>query len=135
VSASLNMVKVTAERGAGINSRKRLDAAGIEAVFVNVTHDPDDGQQTQIAIHISKLDGVADGVLLRHRSRASDSLITATCGESAPSRSSKIRPRITEFREPGSTIAGDAEIRIARRSFCCISGPKPSGVLGFHSAS
>ena len=36
----------------------------IEAVFVSVAHDPDDGEQTQVAIHVSKLDGVADGILI-----------------------------------------------------------------------
>src|SRR5208282_3124783 len=36
----------------------------IEAIFANVAHDAYDGEQTQIAIHVSKFDGVADGVLI-----------------------------------------------------------------------
>src|SRR5260370_33607268 len=44
-----------------VNGRTRRR---IKAIFVSVAHDPDDGQQTQVAIHVSKLKGVADGVLI-----------------------------------------------------------------------
>ena len=37
----------------------------VEPVVVRVAHDPDDGQQTQVAIHVSELDRVADRVLVR----------------------------------------------------------------------
>ncbi len=37
----------------------------IEAVIANVAYDPDNGQQAQVAIHVSKFNGVADGILTR----------------------------------------------------------------------
>src|SRR5262245_44691355 len=35
----------------------------VGTVFMHVTNDANDGQQPEIAIHISKFNGVADGVL------------------------------------------------------------------------
>src|SRR5881628_2450326 len=85
---------------------------------MSVAHDPDDGQQTQVAIHVSKLNRAADRVLIWPtvaRKRFADhgnvrSIRAVVLVEDSPSNQ-----RNSENLEV--SVRGDAEVRNANALF------------------
>src|SRR2546427_6972079 len=81
---------------------------------MSVAHDPDNGQQTQVAIHVSKLNRVADRVLIWPpvaRKRFADHGNVRRIRAVALVEDSSSNQRNSENLEV--SVRGDAEVRIA----------------------
>ena len=90
----------------------------IEPVIVNVAHDSNDSQQTNVAIHIPKLDGMADGVLIWPtvaRQRFADDGNVRRVGAVALVEDSPANQRNSQRLEV--SVRDDAEVRAAKALF------------------
>ena len=85
---------------------------------MSVAYDSDDGQQAQVAIHVSKLNRVADGVLIWPavaRQRFADHGNVRRIRAVALVKDSPANQRNSENLEV--SVRGDAEVRIANALF------------------
>ena len=85
---------------------------------MNVAHDSNDSQQTHVAIHIPKLDGMADGVLIWPtvaRQRFADHGNVRSVRAVALVKDSSSNQRNSQRLEV--SVSGDAEIRDAKALF------------------
>ena len=135
VSASLSIVmrhgRARALKQIHVDGRTRRR---IEAIFVRVAHDPDDRQQTQVAIHVPKLDRVADRVLIwpaAARERLADQGNVRSVRVVALVEHSPANQRNAENLE--ISVGGDAEIGGADAFLLLAQRVEASAVFGTSS--